>query len=78
MGPVRWVMSTARENTGKMVVGMLLSMLCVGFNVIGPILYAQIIDDVIEGGQAEKLMPLCIGAIACAVLFVICTYTSQL
>ena len=71
-------MSTARENMGKMVVGMLLSVLCVGFNVISPILYAQIIDDVIEGGQTDKLIPLCVGAIACAVLFVICTYTSQL
>ena len=78
MGSVKWVMSTARENMGKMVVGMLLSVLCVGFNVISPILYAQIIDDVIEGGQTDKLIPLCVGAIACAVLFVICTYTSQL
>ena len=78
MGSVKWVMSTARENMGKMVVGMILSVLCVGFNVIGPILYAHIIDDVIEGGQANKLMPLCAGAIACAILFVICTYTSQL
>ena len=64
MGPVKWVMSTARENYGKMIIGMLLSVLCVGFNIISPIVYARIIDDVIEGGQAEKLLPLCAIAIA--------------
>lgn len=77
MGPVKWVMSTARENYGKMIIGMLLSVLCVGFNIISPIVYARIIDDVIEGGQAEKLLPLCAIAIACAILFVIFTYASQ-
>ena len=62
MGSVKWVMSTARENMGKMVVGMLLSVLCVGFNVISPILYAQIIDDVIEGrpdGQVDTIVCRC-------------------
>ncbi|MBE6935215.1 MAG: ABC transporter ATP-binding protein, partial [Ruminococcaceae bacterium] len=67
----------ARENMGKMVFGMILSVCCVVFNIISPILYAMIIDDVIDGGQTSLLGPLCVGCIACAVLFVICTYSSQ-
>ena len=77
MGPMKWVMSTARDNMGKMVFGMILSVCCVVFNIISPILYAKIIDDVIEGGRSELLSSLCWGAIACAVLYVICTYSSQ-
>ena len=77
MGPMKWVMSTARENMGKMVCGMILSVCCVVFNVVSPILYARVIDDVIDGGQSGMLGPLCIGCIVCSVLFVLCTYSSQ-
>ncbi len=78
MGPVKWVISTARENTGKMVIGMILNMMCAGINVVNPILFSHIIDDVINGGKKELLGPLCLGIIACAISFVIFTYTGQI
>ena len=78
MGPVKWVISTARENTGKMVTGMILNILCAGINVLNPILFAHIIDDVINGGEMQKLPMLCGGIIACAILFVIFTYLGQI
>ena len=77
MSAVKWVLSTMRKNRCRVILGMVLNLICVGFNVVGPMIYASIIDDVIKGGQTQLLAPLCYAALAVAVLFSIFTYLSQ-
>lgn len=77
LSAVKWVLSTMRKNRTRVILGMVLNLICVGFNVVGPMIYASIIDDVIKGGQTQKLAPLCYAALVVAVAFSICTYLSQ-
>jgi len=77
LGAVRWVFSTLRQNTGLMVIGILLSFANGACNIVNPILFKQVIDDVIMGGQDEKLLPLCIWMIVIGLLHCATAYLSQ-
>ena len=73
----RWVLTTMSKNRYRVIIGMILNLACVGLNVIGPMIYTAIIDDVIVGGQAQRLASLCIAAIAIALCFSAFSYLSQ-
>ncbi|NLD86936.1 MAG: ABC transporter ATP-binding protein [Clostridiales bacterium] len=65
MGGLKWILGLLDEYKDKLIWGIVLSITGVGLNFINPLLFARIIDDVIEGGNRDMLMPLILTVIFC-------------
>jgi len=68
MGGFKWILGLADEYKGRLIGGVLCSIASVCLNFVNPLLFAKIIDDVINGGNLDLLIPLILTIIACTAL----------
>ncbi len=58
MTPMKWFMSFLKKYMHYMVLGLIMTTMIAALSVVSPKISGAIVDDVIEGGATERLIPL--------------------
>ncbi len=58
MTPMKWFMSFLKKYMHYMILGLIMTTVIAALSVVSPMISGTIIDEVIEGGATEKLVPL--------------------